>query len=414
MADVYNYVTLTGTIETDTSVIQTEVQGEFQTAFGTDLSLESSTPQGLLISDETLARSAVADNNVAVANQINPNIAGGIYLDALAALTAAQRAPVGYSQVIGSLTGVSGTIVPIGSQALDLNGNLWETIVSVTILGGTAATIFQSVAPGGITIAIASLTSIVSTVLGWETVTNAAVQYQLGSDAQSDAAFRNYRLNTLAGQGTALPLATLAGLYTAVSLGGAGCTSVSFLENLSNVTAVVKKHPSDPTGVTMTGHSIYICAAGGSNLDIANVLTSKKGGGCGYSNGASMTPIAQPITVPYSGQVLTVLFDRPDPVPIQVQVKISANTSIPNPTQVVKAAIEAYAAGQIPGENGLGIGDSVSGFEFAGAITTYSPGIFVLDVQIATIPGTLGYATIPITVWQQANVTDSSITVIIV
>ena len=404
MADVYSYNVLTGTIVPDTATIQAEVQTEFVAAFGSALSLDPSTPQGMLINGETLARSAVADNNVAIANQINPNLAGGVYLDAIAALTGAQRAPTSFSQVIGTLTGVSGTIVPIGSQAQDTNGNIWATTTAVTIVGGTAAAIFQAVGAGAITIAVNTLTNVVSTVLGWETVTNPSIETQTGSAAQTDVQFRNYRLQTLAGQGDALPLAIIAGLFTSVPLGGAGCTSVSFLENISPSTQTIE-------GVTMVGHSIYVCASGGTNAAIAQVLVDKKSGGCAYNNGAGVAQSVT-LTVPYSNQVMTILFDRPTPVPVQAQVTIQTNSSIQDPEAVVQAAILAYANGQLSGEPGLIIGGSVSAFEFAGAITTTNPGIVVLDLQIATIPGSLGYVTIPIAVYQQATIQASSITVI--
>ncbi len=93
MADVYDYIAETGVIMLETGVIQTEVQAEYQAAFGMDLNTAPNTPQGILITTEVLARTAVADNNAALANQINPNEAGGVFLDALLALTGAYRSP---------------------------------------------------------------------------------------------------------------------------------------------------------------------------------------------------------------------------------------------------------------------------------------------------------------------------------
>lgn len=413
MADLYNYVVLTGTIETDTADIQTEVQTEFTNAFGSSLSLSSSSPQGLLITEETLSRTSVADNNVALANQINPNLSGGVFLDALCALTAVQRSPNTYSLVVGTLTGVTGTIIPIGSLAHDTNQNQWQTTAPVTINGSTTVS-FQAVVPGPLTIEAASLTSIVTNILGWETVTNAAPQTQTGLASQSDAELKTFRLNTLAAQGTALPLAILAGLYLTPDQGGAGCTSATFLENISGTTQVVKRNPSDASGVTMTGHSIYVCATGGTDVEIAKVLTSKKDGGAGYSNGASAFPVSVLLTVPISMQVIDVLFDRPDLIPIKVKVKISANTSVQDPVSVVTTALLNYANGLLPSQPGLVIGASVSAFEFAGAITFAAPGIFVLDSQVGLVSGSLGYATLPFFVWQLPTLVAGNIVVDII
>src|ERR1700744_3487884 len=88
---VYNYIDLNGVIVPDSSSILGEVQTEWQDTFGQDLIVTPDTPQGVIITGDALARIAVANNNAVLANQINPNIAGGTYLDAIWALTGGQR-----------------------------------------------------------------------------------------------------------------------------------------------------------------------------------------------------------------------------------------------------------------------------------------------------------------------------------
>ena len=132
MADVYDYITVTGVIVPDTSVIMQDVIDEFLQTFGQDLVTTPNTPQGVLIVSETAARSAVADNNAALANQINPNVAGGVFLDAILALTGAERSPATPSTVTADLTGIAGTIIPQGSQAADsVYGNVFQTTEQV-------------------------------------------------------------------------------------------------------------------------------------------------------------------------------------------------------------------------------------------------------------------------------------------
>ena len=104
MADVYDYILTTGVIVSDTGVINEEVITEYQQAFGSDLVTTPNTPQGVLITAETAARVAVADNNAALANQINPNVAGGVFLDAIGALTGTYRTPATPSTVMVSCT----------------------------------------------------------------------------------------------------------------------------------------------------------------------------------------------------------------------------------------------------------------------------------------------------------------------
>lgn len=401
MADVYTYVIPTGTIVPDTQDIVDEVAQEFRDAFGQDLITTPDTPQGVLIVAESLARAAVADNNAAVANQINPNLAGGVYLDALLALTGSARLTNTSTVVSCTLTGVEGTIVPQGVIAQDTNSNQYASQNQVVIgTGGVATVNFVAVAPGPITVAINALNQIVTGVLGWETITNPAVQSSIGTLTQSDGDAQIFRRRTLFSQGTSLAGAIVSGLYHTPSV-----TSLSFRENNADTTT-----PID--GVELLPHSIYVCVNGGSDLDVATTLTNKKSGGCNYTNGASETPISQPVTVPFSGQVINVLFDRPDIIGILVQVTVIASKSVQDPVGDTQNAILQYAAGNVTGLSGLGVGVPVSPFELAAAIGISVPGIFVKSLMISyAVSPAFGAVELPINIWQIAQILQSNIAV---
>ena len=85
---MYDYIEGSGVIITDTSTIQENIVEEYKTAFN-DQSLVTTpdTPQGALVATETIARTSLIANNAKLANQINPEIAAGIFLDAIGALT---------------------------------------------------------------------------------------------------------------------------------------------------------------------------------------------------------------------------------------------------------------------------------------------------------------------------------------
>ena len=93
----YDFINETGTIVVDTSGVQVEIEGEYQATFGADIDLDPETPEGILIAAETTSRVGIATNNAQLANQINPNLAGGIFLDALWALTGGKRDPAAKS-----------------------------------------------------------------------------------------------------------------------------------------------------------------------------------------------------------------------------------------------------------------------------------------------------------------------------
>lgn len=232
IASAYIYTIPTGLIVPDTSATLAQVQLEYQNAFGSDLILTPDTSQGVLITTETLARNNFINNNAVVANQINPNYAGGIFFDAIWALTGGQRdasTPTAVATV--TVTGIAGTTIPVGSQAATAAGDLFQTTSTVVIgVGGTSTVNFQSVAFGPIPCAAHALNTIVTaTVVGWETVDNSNAGV-VGTLTQSDQAARASRQNTLFFQGLSLIGAISSAIYAVP-----GVTSLAILENFNGV-----------------------------------------------------------------------------------------------------------------------------------------------------------------------------------
>lgn len=375
MADVYNYDLTTGYVVPDTADIQAEVQAEYTNTFGADLDVTSpSTPQGLLINAETQARVAVADNNAALANQINPAFAGGVFLDAILALMGAERIPASSSSVLCTLVGSAGTLIAAGSLVQDTNGNQWEVGQDVTIpLGGTLSdVVFNSVVPGAITVLTAQISTIISNILGWDSVTNPAANYTTGNATQSDASARQYRMNTLFLQSNGLA-GSIISCLSAIN----GVQSLSFLENTGGATTI--------EGVAMNANSIYVCVNGGSDGDIAAGLSASKSAGCAYTNGASQNPVTFPYQVPISGQTINVLFDRPNIIQVGVQMTVILVTPIQDYVTTLTQAILNYAAGEVNGLQGLVVGKNVSPFEIAASIGIQYPGAYITNLQISNL-----------------------------
>lgn len=392
MAD-YQYIDSTGVIVPDTSDLLVEVQNEYKVAFGADLVVTPDTPQGVLITAETLARTNTVNNNAALANQINPNVAGGPFLDAILALTGMQRTPATQTLVTGAiLAGVASTVIPAGTQAKTAAGDLFATLSNVVLgMDGTAVVNFSSIEFGPIPCGAGDLDMIVTNVLGWETVTNPSAGVP-GATTQSDVGARALRLNTLAFQGVSLPEAITSALYNTP-----GVQSLFFQENIAATTQTIN-------GISMTGHSIYVCINGGSDLDVASCLLENKSSGCAWVGGTSVDVIE-----PASGQTYTVLFDRPDPIGILVRVT-TTNGDATN----IKTAILNYVNGNIDGETGFVVGSDVSPWELAGAISSQYPQTFITKVEVS-YSASISYTTdvLPIAVDEIAITDATSITVVI-
>lgn len=410
MADVYSYINSSGVVTVDTAVIQTQVEDEYKAAFGSDLIVTANTPQGLLITAEVLARTAVADNNAALANQINPNIAGGVFLDAIMALMGISRVGATRSSVIGTLGGAPGTFIPSGSLVNEsVSGVTFESVGDVTISAGGSATVnFTSVDPSTIIVAPNTLTQIVSQVLGWDTCTNAAVGTP-GTVEQSDAAARLYRLQTLFSQGSSLANAIAAAVFQVQ-----GVTSLTIVENTAATTQNVPIAGKSAVA-SMVAHSIYMCIGGTyANQDVAEAITSKKSGGCAYNNNKGGTPISQNVTMAFGGQVIPVLWDTPLAVRILVEVQYSQGTStIADPVNAIKQAVVDYANGVISGEPGLVVGANVSSFEIGGAINQLVPGVFIHSVGLSLYPlSSYSPTEQVIEVWEQATIAAGDVSVV--
>jgi hypothetical protein len=380
MSTVYTYVLETGVITPEASNIQAEVIAEYQSVFGMDLSTAPNTPQGLLINAETQARIAAASNNATLANQINPNFAGGVFLDAILALLGSQRLAATYSTVLCTLTGVIGTSIPAGSLAQDTNGNQWSLSSTVIIPTGGSYTgaSFTSVLPGAIIVDANDLNTIISNVLGWETITNPYTSSNplygsIGTLTQSDVSARQYRLNTLYLQSNGLAGSIIAALSATTSV-----NSLYFIENPSS-------SPTTIQGVAMNANSIYCCIDGTNQEAIAATLTATKSAGCAYTNGASQTPISKDYTVPLSGQVIDVLWDAPDIISIGVEITVYLYTPVQDYVTTVTNAILNYAAGGVNGLQGLVVGHDVSPFEISAAVGIQYPGVYVINCLISNL-----------------------------
>jgi hypothetical protein len=398
MAD-YEYVATTGVIVPDTAEILTDVQNEYKNAFGQDLVVTPDTPQGVLITAEALSRDTVVRNNAALANQINPNLAGGIFLDAIMALTGSQRDAAERSTVTATLTGVPGTIIPAGVvAATNPEGDEFELITSVVLApDGTVSAEFQSVEFGPIPAVAGSLTQITDGVLGWETITNDDPA-TLGTTEQSDASARLFRKNTLALQGQSLAEAITSGLYATD-----GVRSLSFRENIADTDQTID-------GVLMVPHSIYACVDGGTDADVAATLLRKKSAGANWNGDVTVS-----VLEPFSGQAYDVKFARPDEIAVQARVYVRAGSAVADPVQAVKDAILAFANGELEDEPGFTVGNDVSPFELAGAINRLHPTLYIPKVEVSLASPT-SWTTDPIAIaiYEIATIVSGAITVVMV
>lgn len=394
MASNYTFLDNNGIIVADTADIKETVQNEFLAALGSDLSLEDSTPQGRLIDVETNCRTAVINNNVAIANSINFNLAHGITLDAWGANFDLTREPAKSSSVIATITGVAGTVISEGSTAQTQAGDLFYAENNITIpQSGSITATFLSVEKGPVPCPAGSLTKIIDGTLGWETITN-ITPATLGQLRQSDASYKQefYDNGLFSGM-------SLIEDYDNALMQVENVISARVIENGLSTTKVVDN-------ITLLAHSVYACVDGGNDTDVANALFYRKSAGSNWTGLTGQTVTAD-VVEPTYGDTYQVILNRPIQVQIYVTISASAGTSTStNLEDDIKTAISNYI-------NVHKIGENLSILQLAQAINTALPGIILTSIAIGTSAGSQSASNITIHVNEAAKVTASNITVTI-
>ncbi|MEM0635674.1 MULTISPECIES: baseplate J/gp47 family protein [Providencia] len=364
MAD-YQYLTSQGVIVPDTSTLRDDVENEFKSVFGQQLDVNPETPQGALITMEVENRDAVVRNNAELANQINPDLAGGIFLDAIWALMGGQRFDATHSflsQV--KFTGIAETIIPKGSQAATLNGDLFETTKTLIIgKDGSVTGDMRAIETGTVECGVGQLNKVASSVLGWETVHNPS-NAVLGRNAESDLQSRRRRKQTLAKNTVSVGEAITSALYELE-----GVRSLAYRENYTD-------QPMIFDGITLVPHSIYVCVEGGDKEAIARSLLRTKTLGAAF-NGREEVEVLETI----SGQIYPVKFDRAKEIVLFCRVTVKKATV--DAQTIIPAAVESWANGDIDGEGGLVVGRDVSPFEISAGINAVEPRLFITRVELS-------------------------------
>ena len=370
-----NYTISNGTILAETAEILETVQNEYKSILGEDISLEESTPQGRLIDAEVMARSAVNGMNAQMANiLINIALSSGPALDAWGANFDIPRNGATASQVNVIVTGVQNTVIPVNSQALDVNGIIWLNESEIVIgTDGTATGTFICSQTGPVELGAGQLNTIVASsttgIDGWETITNPSIA-ALGSYKQSDTVYKLEILNSIF-NGTAV-----FGNYKSA------CFKVP---NVIDVFAYDNPYRTALTldDIEIPAHSVYVCVDGGYSQDIANALYTVKSAGCGWCGNTTVRVID-----PNYKTSNTVIYQVPTDSAFQISISATnISNSNANLEQEIQNVILGYFQGQYA-EQGFARPDIraiISPFSLSALLTSQIQGVRFDNVQAGLI-----------------------------
>lgn len=294
--------------------------------------LDPSTPDGLKLAADA-EKFAQLDEVLQYAyNSKDPNKARDVDLDTLCALTGIERNLGTFSTVTLTFTGSNGTIIPSGQEFESVvSGLRWITQSDVTISGGTASVTALCTVRGSNNADIGTITRIVTTIGGLQTVTN-SVPATAGLDAETNADLRLRRAKSVTKQGNN-QVSNMVGQVLNVS----GVKQCVIFENDTGVT--------DSNG--LPPHSIAPLVDGGSDTDVALAIYIKKNPGCRlYAVGTAVTEV---VTDPiYTQQTKLITFSRPIYVDMITIVDIVNDGTLPaNAADLIKLAIVNYSEGDL-------------------------------------------------------------------
>lgn len=317
----------TGFDVTEIDDLREQIATEWQNAFKEKdrplLNTDPETPQGQIIDSQVATVNQKDSEVLYLAQQFDPRTAEGRFQNALAEIYFIKRKPAINSYAMCTINGRAGTQISAGALIeSEIDGTQWSLDQDVTIpTNETITAKFTCLTDGAISASSGTLTKIVTTVTGWDTVTNATAI--VGALEESQSAFEQRRQDSVSLNARS----TVNAVYANVAQCD-GVIAVYAVDNKKNIAETIDNY-------SLTPHSIFVSVIGGENADIAKAIYDNLSAGCDYNGNTSVD-----ITNEYSGAVETVKFYRPDVFNIYVKVQIQNSASLQNDYEnIVKQAV---------------------------------------------------------------------------
>lgn len=391
----------TGVVVPSESDIVAGLWKDFQASFDGALNESLVTPQGQLIMALAAILGANNDLFLQYVNQIDPAFADGRMQDAIGRIYYLTRIAAQPTSVICTCLGAAGTLIPAGSLAQATDDTVYQSVSPATIgSGGTASVTFRAITGGPISCPAGSLNKIYRVVPGWDSITNPA-DGVVGRDTESRTAFETRRRASVAANARGI-LDAVRGEVLAVD----GVIDAYVTENATASAATIG-------GVSIAARSIYVCAYGGTDDDVAKAIWLKKSPGCAYTGSTTVT-----VTDDDSGYALpypsySVKFQRPTAVPIYISVSLANNAQVPSDAAMrVRDAIVAAFNGD-DGGSGARIGSTVFALRFATSLAALGSWVQLVAITIGTSSSPTG-TDVPININQIPTLDASHIAVALV
>lgn len=299
--------------------------------YGSDINVDSNSPDGQLVNIFALAKQDILDLIVQDYNSKDPDQAVGVALDGVSQLCGITRKGGTYTRTNVSITasktvtlnGLDGTGTPF--TVSDSTGNQFYLEVGATLSAGTTAKSFRSANIGAVTANAGTLTIIKTPTAGITAVTNSSSPIEVGADQETDAQLRIRRQRSVAQPA----LGWFSGLYGAL-LSLDGVIECKIIENTTNST------DSD----SIPAHGIWVIVDGGVAADIAETIYRYRNAGCAMKGSVS-TSVTQ-----VDSSTFTVKHDAATQIPLYIKLTASSvSGGSVDATAIKNAIVDGYVLG---------------------------------------------------------------------
>ena len=351
------------------------VQADWNAALGGNVNPGLTTPQGQLASSQA---AIIGDGNaqlLEIQNNVDPAYSTGRFQDGIGRLYFLVRLPAEptVTDAAGAVcAGAVGTYINAGVLATDTNGNQYVCTQGGAIgVSGTVALPFACVISGPTPLGANQLTTIYSTLPGWDSITNPNTGIT-GSNVETPADFEFRRSNSVAGNSRNTNQAVL-GYVLAVP----NVLDAYVIDNPTNAPATIG-------GVSIAANSLYCCVAGGDPQAVANAIWIKKPSGIPTQGSTSETvqDTNSGYNLPYPTYAIN--FQIPTALSIYFQVQVKSSTLVPaNALALIQGALQAAFTGSDGGSRAR-IGSTLIAGRYYANIVALGAWAQVLSITIGS------------------------------
>jgi hypothetical protein len=307
------------------------VIADWNAALGGNVNPALNTPQGQLASSETAIISEGYALFLQYVNYVDPAFSAGRMQDAIGRIYFLERLPAQatVTDVSGAVcTGAVGTFINTGAQAVDANGNVYICTAGAAIpFSGSIALPFACTVTGPIVLGANQLTTIYSTIPGWDTITNPDPGIT-GSNVETAADFEARRAASVAANSRNTNYAVLGAVLAVTDV-----LDAYVIDNPTNAPVTIG-------GVSVDANTLYVCAAGGDEQAVANAIWTKKPPGIPTQGGVTKTVVDNNSGYDLPYPTYTINYTLPTSLAIYFLVQLKNLSEVPaNALQLIQQAI---------------------------------------------------------------------------